>query len=96
MLKNQIHPASDVENFAVSQIRMSRRERMLARYTKIGTTRWRHKRKKHEDVSPLLGWVLFSTVISDAIISGFVNFLTTKEGVNGILLIDVLQLEQCN
>jgi len=48
--KNQIHPASDARNVTVSQI-MSR-ERMLARYTKIGT-RWRHKRKKHEDASPL-------------------------------------------
>lgn len=57
----------------MSQIRMPR-ERMLARYTKIGT-RWRHKRKKHEDASPLF---CFRTVMPGAIISGSVNALTMK------------------
>lgn len=61
-----------------SDIRMSRaRANALARYAKIGT-RWRHKRKKHKDASPLRGGVLFSTVMSDAIISGSVNALAMK------------------
>lgn len=54
--------------------------------------RWRHKRKKREDASPLCGWVLFLTVMLGAIISGSVNALAIKALTTSNR--DILRLEE--